>query len=711
MQLDAPTTTTQTPVTCIDTVAVENTAGSSGDNNYNSNDGAVGEDNMRGVNQYTDHNSDPITINTQHDSTNNNPNSNNKGSPGTASYIAKITGYISKTINTDTTHNNNNTTNNNNNTMNIQYIYVNNRPVDLPKINRLINEIWLKYALKSRTNISYILNIHLPTYTYDINMSPNKREIVLLYEVDIINWMRITINRLYSETTHGVFLMNNSNNSNNNDMLGNKSSSSDNMLDYKGSNNSNKNDIQKVSTNKSLHISTTTTAAAAHTDTTAFPTNTTADSTNTTGTIDSSSTIQQQPTSSTSLLLSNDYPKDENSNNNIILSSQTTTTTTQNTMDINSDKNGVNFGLISPYIPRLTQSTLGDLTHLTHLDLIHDIDKEEEEEYNNNFDSSNNGEIDDYVDDVYTSNNDDINDNISKNNMSGDNNMLNTELQPSSSSSSVVWMDEPEVIIMTPPTESKSAHIHPPAVAAAASYIDNNTVGEKRKHSYHITDENINTTAHKSIKLNDNNSIPSSSSATTREIWANCHPTYANDNNNSNDNNSNSINAYTNSILESCADNVTSLLHYIHTHTLNTGYTHSHFSTLDFWFPDTTSTTNTDYLYNNEAYANNTAHIGTGSTDSVVADIIALFSVNSATTTPDATTLHTDATATATTPATNSTSVDTAQAPTDEEPGPATSSKASVTAAISEEEPLYTLKTISKEVCINILCTVYLCIV
>ena len=745
MQLDAPITTTQTQAEAMCTDITANTiaafpvierpyeGGSSGNSNDNNNNEVMIQDEMG-------HNSDPFNT----DST----NSNNKYSPGTASYIAKITGYISKTINTDNI--------NNNNTMNIQYIYVNNRPVDLPKINRLLNEIWLKYTLKSRTSISYILNFTLPTHTYDVNMSPNKREIVLLYEVDIINWMRITINRLYSETTHGVFLMNN-NNLNNYDMLGNKGSSSDNMFDFK---NSNKDNVHNATPNISSHPTTTTTCTDV-----AY--------TNTSATTDTSTALQ--PTSSTSqptaecLLV-------ENNNNNINLSSQITIQNTDCDLDNDKSVNVINFDLNSPHIPRLNQSAahregsgdltdltqsasgrsgggdvITDLTHLTHIDLIRDIDIEE---YNNN-EYENNGGIDEDVDDVYTSNNDDINDNKGKNSMSSDKAFLNTELPlSSSSSSSVVWMDEPEVIIMTPPTESISTHIHPSADEAASyqsnNSNDNNTVGEKRKYSYNNTDENSNTTAHKSIRLYDNNSTsynsiddtstshtdtranksiklidsisncipaPTSSSSssypTIREIWANCHLTYANNNSIDNSSNSSGINAYTNSILKSCTDNTTSLLHYINTHTahttLNTGYTHSHFSTLEFWFPDTTDTTNntdtathTDSLYNNnDAYtANNTAHIATGSTEAVVADIMALFSATFATT--DATTTaHNDATAT-----TNGTSFDMTIIPIDEEQGvTAATSEEGVTAATSAvaREPLYTLKTISKKVCKYIL--------
>ena len=753
MQLEAPTTTTtaQTLARGTDTTNIERPDDDGSSINHHNDKMAMEEDEIG-------HNSDPTTATyTQPDATN---KSTNEGSPGTASYIAKITGYISKTINTNTTTthtNNNNTTTNN--TMNIQYIYVNNRPVDLPKINRLLNEIWLKYTLKSHTNISYILNIYLPTYTYDINMSPNKREIVLLYEIDILNWMRITINRLYSETTHGIFLMNN------NSLINN----SDNMLNNTSSN---KNDIQKVSTNKSSYASTT---------------NTTTDDAagiNTSAAI-VSSTIQQQSTSCTSQPTA-EYPMDEN--NRLNLSSSQTTI--QN-FDCD-DKSGVNFGVISPYIPRLTQSTVRgsvsggcdvitstDLTHLrdlTHIDLIHDIDREYKQEYNNNhngeYDCDNNIEEEEAEDDVYTnnSNNNDVS--------SSSNDILYTELP--SSSSSVVWMEEPEVIIMTPsithtqptgcqidsePVTDNTAVIHPSAdetgTYTSGNSSDNNKVGEKRKHTYNNTDDNNNTTANKSIKLNDNNiPTPASSSfssytgyPSTREIWSN-YPSTSTNNNNSDSYNYTSYT--TNNILESCTNDATSLLHYIHTHTnhtltnahtnntnlsSNTGYTHSHFSTLDFWFPDTTTTatTMTDHLYNkNEAYtSNNTVTIATGTTtDSVVADIMALFSATS-----PATTDTTAATATATTTNSTSSNIDLTRLFEDDEQGPATSeegvtaatseedvtaatseedvtaatSEEGVTAATSEEgvtaestsvveEPLYTLKTISKEVCVNFMC-------
>ena len=56
-----------------------------------------------------------------------------------------------------------------------QYIYVNGRPVDLPRAVRCINDIYRQF--NSLQYPVFILDIELARDTYDVNVSPDKRKI------------------------------------------------------------------------------------------------------------------------------------------------------------------------------------------------------------------------------------------------------------------------------------------------------------------------------------------------------------------------------------------------------------------------------------------------------------------------------------------------------------------------------------------------------
>jgi DNA mismatch repair protein PMS2 len=80
----------------------------------------------------------------------------------------------------------------------IQFLYINKRPVDLPKVSKAINEIYKTYYPNiGRTNqqphhqhVNYILNFELPTDTYDINITPDKRTVMLHYEDQIVSFLQ-----------------------------------------------------------------------------------------------------------------------------------------------------------------------------------------------------------------------------------------------------------------------------------------------------------------------------------------------------------------------------------------------------------------------------------------------------------------------------------------------------------------------------------------
>lgn len=62
-----------------------------------------------------------------------------------------------------------------------QLWYLNGRPVDLKKMTKMVNEVWRQYETKNtNSKPAFILNISLTPGSYDINLSPNKREVFII---------------------------------------------------------------------------------------------------------------------------------------------------------------------------------------------------------------------------------------------------------------------------------------------------------------------------------------------------------------------------------------------------------------------------------------------------------------------------------------------------------------------------------------------------
>ncbi|GAB2220772.1 hypothetical protein Droror1_Dr00008444, partial [Drosera rotundifolia] len=79
-----------------------------------------------------------------------------------------------------------------------QFFYVNGRPVDLPKVSKLVNELY-----KSGNSRQYpiaILNFALPSATCDVNVTPDKRKIFFSDEDSILQSMRQALGKIYNPT-------------------------------------------------------------------------------------------------------------------------------------------------------------------------------------------------------------------------------------------------------------------------------------------------------------------------------------------------------------------------------------------------------------------------------------------------------------------------------------------------------------------------------
>ena len=56
-----------------------------------------------------------------------------------------------------------------------QYLYVNGRPVDFPRLSRLLNEQYRAATARSECFPVAFVDVRAPTHTYDINVTPDKR--------------------------------------------------------------------------------------------------------------------------------------------------------------------------------------------------------------------------------------------------------------------------------------------------------------------------------------------------------------------------------------------------------------------------------------------------------------------------------------------------------------------------------------------------------
>lgn len=85
-----------------------------------------------------------------------------------------------------------------------QFLFINGRPVDIPRITKAINEVWRQYEMKRKP--AFVLNFLLEPDAFDVNVTPDKREVFLKEENAIISALREKLNSLWqpSERTMQV---------------------------------------------------------------------------------------------------------------------------------------------------------------------------------------------------------------------------------------------------------------------------------------------------------------------------------------------------------------------------------------------------------------------------------------------------------------------------------------------------------------------------
>ncbi|KAK9086419.1 hypothetical protein Syun_028813 [Stephania yunnanensis] len=86
-----------------------------------------------------------------------------------------------------------------------QFFFVNNRPVDMPKVSKVMNELY-KCSNPKQYPIA-VMNFKVPTRAYDVNVTPDKRKIFFSDEGSLIVSLKEAIEKIYSPS-HRSFCAN-----------------------------------------------------------------------------------------------------------------------------------------------------------------------------------------------------------------------------------------------------------------------------------------------------------------------------------------------------------------------------------------------------------------------------------------------------------------------------------------------------------------------
>ncbi|XP_076912863.1 DNA mismatch repair protein PMS1-like [Bidens hawaiensis] len=77
-----------------------------------------------------------------------------------------------------------------------QYYFVNGRPVDMPKVSKLVNELYR--SANSKQYPIAIMNFVVPTSVCDVNVTPDKRKVFLSDEVSVLMSLKEALLKIYS---------------------------------------------------------------------------------------------------------------------------------------------------------------------------------------------------------------------------------------------------------------------------------------------------------------------------------------------------------------------------------------------------------------------------------------------------------------------------------------------------------------------------------
>lgn len=85
----------------------------------------------------------------------------------------------------------------------VSYYSINGRVVDIPKITSVLRRVWNGFG--GRKKPSCILSFTLPNDSFDINLSPDKQQVLLTHEQEICELIEEKVTQLWCSQTQGVF--------------------------------------------------------------------------------------------------------------------------------------------------------------------------------------------------------------------------------------------------------------------------------------------------------------------------------------------------------------------------------------------------------------------------------------------------------------------------------------------------------------------------
>ncbi|XVF72607.1 hypothetical protein PTKIN_Ptkin12aG0134300 [Pterospermum kingtungense] len=85
-----------------------------------------------------------------------------------------------------------------------QYFFVNGRPVDMPKVSKLVNELYK--GANSRQYPIAMMNFIIPTRACDVNVTPDKRKVFFSDESSILQSLREGLQQIYSSSNANYFV-------------------------------------------------------------------------------------------------------------------------------------------------------------------------------------------------------------------------------------------------------------------------------------------------------------------------------------------------------------------------------------------------------------------------------------------------------------------------------------------------------------------------
>ena len=109
---------------------------------------------------------------------------------------ASVTGLISKAPSS---------TNNQAMARELQLFSINNRPVELPKVSRHLNELWRNLDSGQKKRPACVLQFSLPRSAFDVNLSPDKRDVMLTDQDAICDLIRDYVQQIWTSQSEGTF--------------------------------------------------------------------------------------------------------------------------------------------------------------------------------------------------------------------------------------------------------------------------------------------------------------------------------------------------------------------------------------------------------------------------------------------------------------------------------------------------------------------------